>query len=359
MSTGMLNLDMSPSVVNRTALLDLPKAFQQTLSTVLDVRPRFFGRSMGIDAAISDRPFLMGQLGEMLSAPDSFANKLQTRTTGPTFFMDPLYVLFGGVRAEDCVLVLDVSPVTNPAWHRADVSAAYTHAYRRITDAGACCYFISENTRVAFNAVFGTLFGREHVIHLYLPEKRQAECRAGKPRYPFFLFVGSLEKRKNIAGMVQAFRASHLAERGYKLVMVGGNGHGSDELPENFFSDPNIVFTGYLSDARTNELYANASGFLYLSYLEGFGVPILEAMHYGLPIVATSSGAVPEVLGENGFIVDPDDHVGAAASLRKVAELTDVERTAMAIKMSERIQLLFSRRVFDSNVLKSIGQRYA
>lgn len=352
-------VDMSPSIVNQTALLDLPKAFLVTLSTILNVKAQYFGLAIDVDDALVQRNMLMGQLGTMLGNPRNYKSEGLAGRSDPVLFLDPLYVMFGGVQAYDSVLVLDVSPVTNPTWHRADVAAAYKEAYRRIVESGAACYFISDNTRLTFNAAFSTAFGRETTIHLFLPEKRISPVLAERARYPYFLFVGSLERRKNIVGGVKAFLASGLAREGYKLVIVGGNGHGCEDIPENYFADPSIVFTGYLSDARINELYAGAAGFLYLSYLEGFGVPIVEAMYHGLPIIASNTSAIPEVLGGLGYLVNPDDHISAAARLRDVVALTLEERKSLSESMRERVQSCFSREKFDKTVLNLFGQRYA
>lgn len=349
---------MSPSLVNQTALLDLPKAFLNALSEVFDVRPQYFGRAMGAQSAVEQRSLLMHELGKMLGNPFAYSSSTRANRSNPTFFLDPLYVMFGGVCSVDSVLVLDVSPVTNPAWHRQDVANAYAKAYKNIVAAQAHCFFISENTRVAFNQFFGTVFEPKNVIHLFLPEKRAVDTDPTLGRYPFFLFVGSLEKRKNIVGMVKAFQASNLAAEGYKLVIVGGNGHGHEEIPAAYFADPSIVFTGYLSDTRINELYTTATGLLYLSYLEGFGVPIIEAMHFGLPIIATTCGAVPEVLGGNGMLVDPDDHLAAGSKLREVAALSELERTQIGNSMKARVAQYFSRQNFEATVKRRISERY-
>ena len=90
-----------------------------------------------------------------------------------------------------------------------------------------------------------------------------------------------------------------------------------------------MEWLGYVSDERRLELYRAASMLVMPSFDEGFGLPALEAMTLGVPVVAADRGSLPEVLGGAGRLVDPDDHAGMAAAMRSV--LTDAaERRRMS-----------------------------
>jgi glycosyltransferase involved in cell wall biosynthesis len=117
---------------------------------------------------------------------------------------------------------------------------------------------------------------------------------------PYFLFVGSLEARKNIVGTIEAFRLSGLVAKGYQLLIVGGRAHGAEEIEQKAAMTDGVVLCGFLSDAEKIAAYAGATGFVYPSYLEGFGIPLLEAMAFGIPSVTTVTGASPEIGEQDG-----------------------------------------------------------
>jgi glycosyltransferase involved in cell wall biosynthesis len=123
-----------------------------------------------------------------------------------------------------------------------------------------------------------------------------------KPRAsgPYVLFVGTPEPRKNLHRLVSAMTV--LRERGFseRLVLVGGGGWG-----EQLRSDPHVSRMGRVSDDELLALYAGASCLAIPSLHEGFGLPALEAMAAGTPVVAGKTGALPELIGNAGVFVDP------------------------------------------------------
>jgi glycosyltransferase involved in cell wall biosynthesis len=79
-----------------------------------------------------------------------------------------------------------------------------------------------------------------------------------------------------------------------------------------------VIFTGFVSDQELRILYCSCRAFLYLSEYEGFGLPVLEAMACGAPVIAADRTSLPEVVGNAGFLVDPDDTVAVAGVMRKL-----------------------------------------
>ena len=135
---------------------------------------------------------------------------------------------------------------------------------------------------------------------------------------PFVLYAGTLEPRKNLARLVEAF-AQAVREDGlteHRLVLAGGHWGGHDRelraLSESLGVGPRVVQTGYVSNAAMNALMSSCAAFAYVSEYEGFGLPPLEAMACGAPVVASNTTSLPEVVGEAGVQVDPAD-VGAIA----------------------------------------------
>ena len=126
------------------------------------------------------------------------------------------------------------------------------------------------------------------------------------PREKIILCVGAIQRRKNQAGLVRAFRA---APADWKLVLAGSNGFGAEQVIEEIKASPcadRVILTGYVSDAELSEWYARASIFAFPSFDEGFGMPILDAMAAGIPVITGNRSALPEVAGDAAVLIDPD-----------------------------------------------------
>lgn len=127
----------------------------------------------------------------------------------------------------------------------------------------------------------------------------------------FFLWVGTLEPRKNLRTLIEAFLASEASQ----LVVVGPTGWG--EQVDNL--DPSrIHFCGYVSDEMLEELYRAAYGFVFPSISEGFGLPLLEAMSRGLPIICSNTSVMPEVVGPAGLMFDPHSATELTKAINKL-----------------------------------------
>lgn len=133
---------------------------------------------------------------------------------------------------------------------------------------------------------------------------------------PFILFVGTLEPRKNIVTLVKAYAALRSSGRiAHQLVIVGRKGWLYDEIFETVDMlglGRNVIFTGAVPDHELAYLYNAATLFVYPSFYEGFGLPPLEAMACGTPVITSCTSSLPEVVGDAGLMVDP----------RNVEELT-------------------------------------
>ncbi|HLY59430.1 MAG TPA: glycosyltransferase family 1 protein [Terriglobia bacterium] len=134
------------------------------------------------------------------------------------------------------------------------------------------------------------------------------------------LSVGALQTRKNT---LNALRALQSLPSNYRMVWAGGNGHGSEAIHEFIRREglaSRVVTPGYVSADRLPELYQAASIFLFPSFEEGFGFPILEAMTHGVPVVAANASSLPELGGEAVLYADPNDPGQIASQVRRVIE---------------------------------------
>ena len=137
-------------------------------------------------------------------------------------------------------------------------------------------------------------------------------------RRPYALFVGTLEPRKNVARLIRAFRRV-APDLPHTLVLAGPPGWKVTGIVAEM-ADPagRIAHTGVVSPEQLDALYRAADAFCYPSMYEGFGLPVLEAMQRGTPVVASTTPALAEVAGDAALLVDPTDVQGLAAAISDV-----------------------------------------
>ncbi|MCC5953317.1 MAG: glycosyltransferase family 4 protein [Acidimicrobiia bacterium] len=162
---------------------------------------------------------------------------------------------------------------------------------------------------------------------LDLPAATAAEVDGARARFglhgPFVLWVGTVEPRKNLPGLLEAWRRLGTPTERPPLVLVGPVGWGP-ALDEAVGSDRRgLVVTGFVDPSTLRGLYAAATVFCYPSSAEGFGLPVLEAMAQGTPVVTSAGTATEEVLGPDGgagFAVPPSDHPAITAALARLLD---------------------------------------
>lgn len=160
------------------------------------------------------------------------------------------------------------------------------------------------------------------------------------PATPYLLYVGSNKPHKNLPRLVAAF-AQTASETSGNLIIAGA---WDDRYPEaqnearRHGLQQRVIFEHHPSNARLEQLYAAARGFVFPSLYEGFGLPVLEAMATGLPVATTDRGSLREVAGDAALLFDPDDEGSIAAALRQL--LADEHpRARLAARGRERAAL--------------------
>ena len=153
-----------------------------------------------------------------------------------------------------------------------------------------------------------------HGVHPAPPSPGQRE--------KIVLFVGVLQKRKNLLRLIEAFEA---LPEDWRLVLAGAPaGYGAEAILERARAQPRVQITGYLATPALEQLYARASIFAFPSLDEGFGIPVLEAMAHGVPVVTSNTSALPEVAGDAALLVSPEDPMEIAAALLRLAQNEDL-----------------------------------
>jgi len=153
----------------------------------------------------------------------------------------------------------------------------------------------------------------------------------------YFLFLGTLQPRKNIARLAQAFRQfkREHPESGMALVLAGAQGWLFD--PGWVEGIENVIITGYVEDADKGAIYSGATALVFPSLYEGFGFPVLEAMGCGTPVICSNTSSLPELAGDAALLVSPLEIEMIANAMRRVYEDRAL-REDMIAKGYQRIQ---------------------
>lgn len=197
------------------------------------------------------------------------------------------------------------------------------------------------HARLADRIIVSSRFAAGEVQRAFdVPLEKIAVCPAGAPDWArnlqggdpngYLLFLGTLDARKNIGGLLAAYQqllARHPSPP--RLVMAGGAGSAGLEATrwlEDIAKRPlagSVEHLGYVEDNARASLFQGARIFVLPSFEEGFGLPALEAMAAGVPVVASNRGSLPEVIGEAGLLIEPDDPESLASAIARI--LTEPE----------------------------------
>lgn len=163
------------------------------------------------------------------------------------------------------------------------------------------------------------------------------------PHRPYLLTLCTLEPRKNLTAVIRSF--ANLIQRNLdldlNLVLVGIQGWKNKSIFEEINKEEKlkarIFFTGFVPDQDLSALYSGATCFVYPSLYEGFGLPPLEAMQCGVPVITSNVSSLPEVVGDAGITVNPKDEEGLSQAIYRVASNHSL-RASLAVKSLERAQ---------------------
>ena len=314
--------------------LDMIKASSDLFSAVYYWRfpfkkkpPRLVSRVLGRLALIETKI--------RLAFPRSFYLLPLISRRDPVLFTDPRETVLYKLKSSDIVLCHDLGPITHVELYSAGVRPLYMRAFEQIEQVKPLMLFISDASRSAFIHKYGNDYPLMEVV--YPPIREGIDKASSKPMNgilgKFFLTVGSIGARKNQFKAIKAFALSGLAQEGFSYVLSGGEEPGSEEVLALARNTRGLILTGYVSDPELRWLYANASGFVLPSLLEGFGLPAAEAILWGLIPLIGRTGALHEVAGDGAVLVDPTDVADIARGMRELADIQDAER-------EERLRLL-------------------
>jgi len=235
-----------------------------------------------------------------------------------------------------CLSVYDIIPLLHPEYFEEGFASTFSPIIDSVDPERDWILTISRCSRDDICAYLSMDPERVFVAYpaasraLYQPVTEQERIdrvltRYGIPEPGYFLSLATLEIRKNIDATIRAF-ARFLREPGCgdrRLVLVGTMGWKVEEILTRVEGDPflrqRVILPGYVEDRDLAALYSGALAFVYPSLYEGFGLPPLEAMQCGLPVICSRTSSLPEVVGDAALLVDPRDVDGLAQVMLDLA----------------------------------------
>lgn len=355
----MLTIECTPAIVNKTAIHRIVRESVNFLSnpnTVIQLRSMSKVYKNWTDIEREAKiPFKMNLLLRFPKLALPFLNLLNLITLKkdqpPVLYFDPLYILFYPLKKNDYVFVLDLTPITIPEFHPPSTVWLYHQAFRKLQKSACKIIAISQSTTNDLRVNLGMRTERIKPIRLFanpqLVASTSLPAKLAVPAKKFLLFVGSLEARKNIKGLLDAFDVSQLHSQNIHLVLVGRVGFGGKEVLHLFKTLPNVHWVGAIPDGELAWYYENCLAFVYPSFWEGFGVPLLEALQYHCACLCTTTGATPEVGGNAVIYCDPCDINSISNGLLEIVKISEnPESKNLLLKSKDSILNQFSKNHF-------------
>lgn len=219
----------------------------------------------------------------------------------------------------------------------------FRHYSRKYAQAAHHLFTVSEYSKQDIVDTYGILPEKITVVHngagsgfqpISSPEEKQAirdRYTAGKP---YFYFVGTLQPRKNVHSLLKAFdRFRSQVEEDWQLLIVGRKGWKyaeAEQAYEQMTYREAVQFTGFVPDDALKKIGAASEGLVYLPRFEGFGIPLLEALHMEVPVISSNLTAMPEVVGDAALLVDPYDIDAVAKCMARLAHSPELRHELVA-----------------------------
>lgn len=312
-------LDLSPMVINRTAVHKIGQSLVDNLQQSQKIQIGMDQFNISELKNYMSRPNLQKKL---LSSLGKKAPRLATvNKQEATLYLDALWASNHKISSKDIFMIYDITPHTNPEWHDPHVATNYTEIFTRIARSESKVLVSSSATKLDLVLQLGINGSLIQVFPLFpMLKKDQNTHLNSAPSESYILFIGNLEPRKNLRGLLHAYADSNLEKKGIQLHIVGAGGHGSSEIIDFARLIPGVRLHGYLVDSDVINLLQNCLAFVYPSLLEGFGVPVLEAIENNCSLLLTNRGATPELAPYDAIMVDPQNHIELRRCLEQIVQ---------------------------------------
>jgi glycosyltransferase involved in cell wall biosynthesis len=246
------------------------------------------------------------------------------------------------------ITVHDVAHLEHPEWYSWKFSTFYRWLLPRLVKRVALILTVSEFSKARILDLFGLPSEKVIVaplgVDLRFAPSSEERVKSLSSRYgidsPYLISVASVSERKNLRRVIEAWHRVGIP--GVRLVIVGAKGlpfAGKSDLP----ADPSVMYLGYVADEDLPVLYSGALGAVYVSLYEGFGLPLLEAMACGVPVLTSNVTSLPEVAGGAALLVDPYDVEAITQGIRRIAQDADLRQELHTMGLERAKQFTWQR----------------
>lgn len=234
------------------------------------------------------------------------------RTVKPSLYHETKYTPFNFEDGPILVTIYDLSFVRHPEWHPLDRVKFYEKYSLKQLSRVEAIITISEFSKKEISDLLNIDRSKIHVTYpgvdlSFTPGKGRIHNLPNQ----YILYVGNLEPRKNLPLLLDAYQSlPRPMQDNYSLVIAGAKGWCTDEIEKKLRllrKNGKVTLMGYVPQRSLPDLYRGASLFVYPSFYEGFGLPVIEAMASGVPVVASNTSSLPEVVSDAGVLVNPYD----------------------------------------------------
>lgn len=236
-------------------------------------------------------------------------------------------------QASVIVTVHDMTFFLFPKYHLLFKKYYFRFFIKQVARRASAIIAVSKSTKHDFLRLTGISSNKIKVIPLGRPpEAVRSSAFATDPKSvfsklgikkPYILYVGTLEPRKNIKRLINAFKSLIIECPNRQLVIAGAKGWHYQKIYETISCDQvqhKVIFTGFVSDMEKYCLMIHSEVFVYPSLYEGFGLPVLEAMAFGVPTITSDRSAMPEVVGNAALMINPEDNEQLIEGVRRLIE---------------------------------------
>lgn len=238
------------------------------------------------------------------------------------------YTVFPFRRSRQIMTIYDLTFIKYPKYSNTIVQG-YADRVRRCLHWTDLVLTISESSKHDIVKHLG--FDADRIIVTPLASRYNLGAQSGTLAFddydlsqPFILFVSTIEPRKNILGLIEAFDYLKQTQKiQHNLVLIGQKGWLYEPIFERIARSPyrdHIYHLNYLPDDVVMEFYRKADCFVYPSHYEGFGLPVLEAMTLGTPVICSNNSSLPEVSGDAAIMIDAGDDMAIANAIMQVID---------------------------------------
>ena len=293
---------------------DLAKSLDPSLVTILDPIEEFFPNNIDIPKNLSPENGTKGHVRRLLWTQTCLPKLL--KKTGAEFLISPLpeAPLFRGVKS--LVFAHDLIPLRYPqfspllAYHLAYVPLVLHRSVRIFCNSDATKKELNEYLKIPL----------KKIVKVPLGFDQKKIFSLNSPREPYFLVLGRHDPHKNIPGILKGFYLSKLKD--FKLRFVGTHDPRYTpkyiEMAEELGISNQCNWVSWVSDNERLNLLNKCQGLIIASFWEGFGLPALEAMACNTPVIASSRGALPEVVDDSAFLIDPSNPSSIAEAMKEL-----------------------------------------